>query len=87
MLDRRVGGMTLPLVVGRACISDSHDIAARVVTMQAILCIKEMLLTMSLCFIFVTLLKDVGLFVQNSKAVFDVGTSGEMLLSFLPPGP
>ena len=85
--DPWVGGMTLALVVGQACLSDSYDRAARVVTMQAILCIKELLLTMSLHFILVTLLIDLCLLVEKSHAVSNDDTPGDTLLSFLPPGP
>ena len=41
---------------------------------------------MSLDFILATLLIDLCLFVEKSNALFDGGTPGDMLLSFLPPG-
>ena len=47
-LDPRFSAMTLALVVVQACISDNYERAATVVIMQAILCIKEPLLTTSL---------------------------------------
>ena len=61
--------MPLALVVGQACLSDSYERAAREVTMQAILCIKELLLTESFNFIFATLLIDLCLFVEQSNAL------------------
>ena len=54
--------------------------------MQAILCIKEPLLTTSLHFILATLLIDLCSFVEKNNALFDDGTPGDKLVSFLPPG-
>ena len=84
-LDPRVGGMMLALVVGQGCIHDtcSYEKAARVVTMQDILCIKESLLTTSLHFILATLLLTSACLLRRAT-VFDGDTPGDTLLSLDP---
>ena len=79
--------MTLALVIDQACFSDGSERAARVVTMKAMLCVNESLLKPSLHFILATFLTKLCPVVNMNHALFDGGTPGDTLQSFLPPGP
>ena len=78
--------MTLALGIDQACISDGSERETRVVTMKAMLCVKESLLSSSLHFILVTFLTDLCLVVNMNNALLDGGMPEDTLQSFLPPG-
>ena len=73
-LNPRVHGMTLAvMVVGQACFSHSQKRAAIVVTMESILCGKELPLTILLHLIIVTLFTSPCLLVVKCYYIIDGG--------------